>query len=62
VDGSGRVALSDEQGRSWKTVGSIGGQPAAFASYAGDLYVALGEGTVKRSTDGGRTWSIRATP
>jgi hypothetical protein len=62
VDGSGRVALSGGQGRSWKPVGSVGGQPAAFASDEGDLYVALHDGPVKRSADGGRTWSTRATP
>ena len=27
-----------------------------------ELYVALHDGTVKRSADGGRTWAIRSTP
>jgi photosystem II stability/assembly factor-like uncharacterized protein len=63
VEGSGRVSLSRDHGRSWKAAGSIEAQPAAFASAAADeLYVALPDGTVKRSTDGGVTWNVRATP
>lgn len=62
VNGSGQVARSRNQGRSWKNAGSLGAQPAAFASAGSDLYAALPDGTVKRSTDGGRTWSLRAAP
>jgi len=62
VDGSGKVALSRDQGRLWQQMGAIGGQPAAFASAGADVYAALPDGTVKRSTDGGKTWSVRATP
>lgn len=62
VEGSGRVARSADQGRTWKNVGSIGAQPAAFASAATGLYAALPDGTVKRSTNGGRSWSARTTP
>jgi BNR/Asp-box repeat protein len=62
VEGSGRISRSGDQGRTWKATGSIGAQPAAFASAATELYAALPDGTVKRSTDGGQTWSIRATP
>ena len=37
-------------------------EAAAFlAETAEDLYVALHDGTVKRSTDGGRTWAVRST-
>jgi photosystem II stability/assembly factor-like uncharacterized protein len=62
IDGSGQVALSSDAGRRWKRMGSVGGQPAAFASAGSDLYAALPDGTVKRSTDRGATWSVRATP
>lgn len=62
LDGSGQVARSRNQGRSWKNAGSIGAEPAAFASAGSDLYAALPDGTIKRSTDGGATWSTRATP
>lgn len=35
--------------------GSAGGQP-------GDLYVTLSDSTVRRSTDAGATWAVRAAP
>lgn len=59
VDGNGAVELSRDGGRRWRRQGSIGGQPAAFASDAKDLYAALADATVKRSTDGGATWRTR---
>jgi hypothetical protein len=62
VDGNGEVQLSRNSGRRWQSGGSIGGTPAALASDRTDLYAALPDATVKRSTDGGTTWSIRATP
>jgi hypothetical protein len=43
--------------------GEIGGQPAALlAQTANELYVALHDGTIKRSTDGGASWVVRSTP
>jgi hypothetical protein len=43
-------------------VGSIGGQPSAFIMHGDDLYVALADNTVKRSVDGGRSWTVLAKP
>ena len=62
VDGRGRVNESDDEGRSWSETGEIGGQPAAFEAAGNDLYAALHDGTIKLSTDGGRSWTARATP
>jgi hypothetical protein len=62
VDGQGQVQLSGDGGRHWQPVGHIGGQPAAFIATGNDLYAALADGPVKRSTDGGQTWTVRATP
>lgn len=59
VDARGRVQRSGDAGRSWTSVGDIGGQPAAFASGDRELFVALHDGTVKRSADDGRSWSVR---
>lgn len=62
IDGQGRVHLSTDAGKRLRTVGSIGGQPAAFVAHADDLYAALADGTVQRSSDGGRSWRLRAAP
>jgi hypothetical protein len=61
VDGDGRVFLSRDGGTRWSHVGEIGGQPAALLA-DDDLYVALHDGTIKRSPDGGRSWAVRSTP
>jgi hypothetical protein len=59
----GRVEVSAGLGKPWRTVGQIGGEPAAFeAEGPRELYAALHDGTVKRSTDGGRSWRVRSKP
>jgi hypothetical protein len=63
VDGRGQVFVSPDRGRGWRALGRIGGQPAALLGQnASELYVALHDGTIKRSGDGGRTWGIRSAP
>ena len=62
VDGGGRTLASEDGGRSFEARGEIGGEPAAFDSAGDDLYAALHDGTVMRSVDGGRTWSVRSRP
>lgn len=56
------AAMTSRDGRTWSPIGAIGGQPAAFEAEADGLYVALHDGTVKRSTDAGRSWTIRSRP
>ena len=59
---NGGVFTSDDSGGKWLPAGEIAGPPAAFlAASAHEMYAALHDGTVKLSTDGGRTWAIRAT-
>lgn len=63
VDFRGQARRSDDRGRTWRLVGEIGGEPAAFeAATPTELYVALHDGTIKRSVDGGATWTIRSEP
>jgi hypothetical protein len=63
INGAGEALLSPNGGKRWVPVGDIGGQPAALlAQTARELYVALHDGTVKRSPDGGRTWEVRSRP
>lgn len=61
IDGDGLVHASAD-GASWREVGEIGGEPAAFESESDGLYVALHDGTIKHSDDGGASWSVRSRP
>jgi hypothetical protein len=58
----GRVQCSTAGGLAWRQVGDVGGQPSAFDAGAGALYVALHDGTIKSSADGGRSWRVRSRP
>lgn len=63
VSSRGDVFRADYARGPWARVGNVGGEPAALlAESATELYVALHDGTIKWSRDGGRTWSIRSTP
>jgi hypothetical protein len=42
--------------------GGAGDEPAALLADGGDLYVALHDGTIKLSIDGGRHWVVRSAP
>ena len=62
VGADGRVWRSTDAA-SWQKVAAIGGAPAAFdCGRADELLVALHDGTVKRSVDDGRSWSLRSRP
>jgi photosystem II stability/assembly factor-like uncharacterized protein len=59
----GRLWFSPHRGRRWRALGEIGGRPAASATYTNErMYAALHDGTIKRSTDGGRSWRLLARP
>lgn len=63
VDDRGRVLTSTDGGRTLRERGEIGGQPAALLGQEADeLYVALHDGTIKRSSDGGASWTVRSRP
>lgn len=63
VDGNGVVHAARDVGLRTYPVGDIDGQPAALeGGLNAELYVALHDGTVKRSADGGRTWTVRSKP
>jgi hypothetical protein len=62
MDGTGRVLVSTDSGRTLEELGSVGGEPAALASAgAGELFAALHDGTIVHSTDGGATWAVRSS-
>jgi hypothetical protein len=56
VDSEGVVRLTRHELDRAVTMGRVGGKPAAFDANGRKLYVALHDGTIKHSTDGGRTW------
>ena len=63
VDDLGQVLVSSNGGMTLTRRGEIGGQPAALLAVAkDDIYVALHDGTIKRSTDGGASWTVRSSP
>jgi len=59
VDAGGAVGSSSDGGRSWTTVGAIGGRPVAFTNAGDRLLAATVDGTIVESGDGGRTWRAR---
>ena len=61
IDGDGSVR-SSQDGSDWSDVGEVGGAPAAFEAEPDALYVALHDGTIKFSSDGGTTWEVRSSP
>lgn len=59
IDGEGRVHYRD--GGRWARRGKIGGAPAAFEAVQPDMLLAgLHDGSVKVSTDDGRSWRVWA--
>ena len=63
LDPGGPLMLSRDGGGSWKQAGSTGGEPQALvAADESTLYAILLDGTVKRSADGGATWSVFVAP
>lgn len=59
VDSTGVVRLTRHDLSGATTAGRVGGEAAAFdAPGARELYVALHDGTIKRSLDGGRSWHV----
>lgn len=58
----GRLRVSTSAGRDWRETGGVGESPAALEAAGDTLLVALHDGTVKQSRDGGRSWTIRSRP
>jgi photosystem II stability/assembly factor-like uncharacterized protein len=63
IDGAGRVFRSANGGLTLEQAGSVAGEPAAVtAPRAAELFIALHDGTIQASRDGGATWSVRSRP
>ncbi len=59
LDQDGKVGVSSNGGRSFRPAGDVPGEPVAFMAAGNELYVALSNNKVMRSTDGGASWSLR---
>ncbi len=57
IDPGGPVQVSTDGGETWQERGTTGGEPQAMTVDGETLYVALIDGTVKRSTDGGQSFT-----
>ena len=63
VDRDGRVWHDARQDETWRSVGSVNGQPAAFDNGSdGELLLALHDGTILHSRDDGHSWTVRSRP
>lgn len=63
VSGDGRVFASRNAGRTIDRRGQIDSESAAvLADGEDELFVALHDGTIQHSPDGGATWTVRSKP
>jgi photosystem II stability/assembly factor-like uncharacterized protein len=63
LDPGGPLKVSTDGGDAWQDRGSTGGEPQALVAANRDtLFALLLDGTVKRSQDGGRSWSVLVAP
>ena len=58
VEAGGSVKVSEDAGTNWRETGTVDGSPTTVTvDSRGRLYVALAGAVIKRSDDGGRTFS-----
>ena len=55
----GQIAVSSDGGRSFRPTGQAPGEPVSLMAASDDLYVALADNRIMRSSDSGATWSLR---
>jgi hypothetical protein len=60
LDGAGQVSVSADGGRTTKVRGEVRGQAVSLMADRNAVYVALADGSVLESTDGGTSFTVRA--
>ncbi len=59
ADRDGTFQVSKDRGRTWEERGSVGGEPYRIKALDADrAYVALSDGSIVETTDGGRMWKV----
>jgi len=62
LERNGQLRVSADGGQTFKPVGDVGGLPSEFTyGTEGELYVAVVGGKVRKSIDGGKSWTTAAT-
>jgi photosystem II stability/assembly factor-like uncharacterized protein len=61
VTGQGRLLHSADGGDRFEPAGNLARSPVAFTARRDELYVAVADGSVQRSSDGGASWTVRAS-
>ena len=59
---AGGEVFARRGGGGFERRGDVEGRPSAFDNGGDTLLVALHDGTVRQSDDGGRTWQVRSRP
>ena len=63
ADIDGTIKTSGDRGETWKQVGKVPGEPYKFKQVgAQELFLALSDGTIVHTTDGGRGWQAVFEP
>lgn len=63
ADRDGTFRVSADRGRTWEKRGDVGGEPYRIkATDARRAFVALSDGTITATTDGGRSFGVRFRP
>ncbi len=63
ADKDGTIQTSTNRGQTWSPIGKVDGEPYKFKAVdAQHLYLALSDGTILETTDGGRTFEERFRP
>lgn len=63
ADKDGTVYESGDRGQSWKRIGSVGSEVWKLKAVSPTtLYAAIGDGSIRRTTDGGKTWAVVFKP
>jgi photosystem II stability/assembly factor-like uncharacterized protein len=60
----GTISTSDDRGTTWTKASTVPGEPYKFETTDDPqhLYLALSDGAILETTDGGKTWKDRFRP